>query len=157
MASHPEVSIALAPSADIVELARVAERAGCRRVWVYDSPSLYGDVWVAVTRIAEGTERIGVGTGVAVPSLRHPLVTASAIATVEDLAPGRLVAAFGTGYTARRAMGMKPMTWSSLATYVEQVRRLLAGEVVEIDGAAAQMIHTEGWGPPRPITTPIWR
>jgi 5,10-methylenetetrahydromethanopterin reductase len=154
--SPPKVSIALPPSKQIVEYAQVAESVGCRRVWVYDSPAVYGDNWVALARIVESTSEIGVGTGVAVPILRHPLVTASAMATIEDLSPGRLVAAFGTGFTARRALGQKPMKWADLVRYVRQVRGLLAGEVVVIDGAATQMLHLPAWGPDRPIATPIW-
>jgi 5,10-methylenetetrahydromethanopterin reductase len=153
---RPVLSIALPPSKRIVDYAIVAERAGCRRIWLFDSPAVYGDIWVGVARIVEATSTIGVGTGVAVPSLRHPLVTASAIATIEDLSPGRLVTAFGAGYTARRAMGQKPMRWADLVAYLDQVRRLLTGEVVMIDGAAAQMLHLPEWGPPRPIRTPLW-
>jgi 5,10-methylenetetrahydromethanopterin reductase len=154
--TRPAVSIALPPSTRIVDHAVAAERSGCRRVWLFDSPAVYGDIWVALARIVEATRSIGVGTGVAVPSLRHPLVTASAISTIEDLSPGRLVTAFGTGYTARRAMGQKPMKWADLAAYLDQVRRLLAGEVVVIDGAATQMLHLPAWGPPLPIKAPLW-
>ena len=154
--SPPRVSIALPPSKRIVAYAQVAESVGCRRVWVFDSPAVYGDNWVALARIVESTSEIGVGTGVAVPVLRHPLVTASAMATIEDLSPGRLVAAFGTGFTARRALGQKPMKWADLVLYLRQIRGLLAGEVVVIDGAATQMLHLPAWGPDRPIATPIW-
>jgi 5,10-methylenetetrahydromethanopterin reductase len=154
--TRPGVSVALPPGKRIVDYAVAAERSGCRRIWLFDSPAVYGDIWVALARIVEGTSTIGVGTGVAVPSLRHPLVTASAISTIEDLSPGRLVTAFGTGYTARRALGQKPMKWADLVSYLDQVRRLLAGEVVVIDGAATQMLHLPGWGPPLPIRTPLW-
>jgi 5,10-methylenetetrahydromethanopterin reductase len=150
------ISVALPPSRRIVEYAKVAEGLGFNRVWAYDSPALYTDVWVALARVAEGTNRIGVGTGVAVPTLRHPLVTASAIATIEELAPGRLVVAFGTGFTARMAMGQRAMRWAELARYFRQVRDLLSGETTEVDGAATQMIHPAGWAPARPITTALW-
>jgi 5,10-methylenetetrahydromethanopterin reductase len=83
------------------------------------------------------------------------MVTASAIASIEELAPGRLVCAFGTGFTARRALGQKPATWSFLAQYAAQLRALLRGEVVQIDGAPAQMIHSPGFAPPRPIEVPL--
>jgi 5,10-methylenetetrahydromethanopterin reductase len=143
--------VALPPSRDVVEHARIAAGLGYERVWLFDSPALYGDIWIALARIAEAVPDINVATGVAVPSLRHPMVTASAIATIEDLAPGRLRVYFGTGHTARLAMGKTGMRWADLALYVRQVRQLLHGDVIEVDGAACQMMHSPGWAPPRPI------
>jgi 5,10-methylenetetrahydromethanopterin reductase len=84
------------------------------------------------------------------------MVTAAAIASIEELAPGRLTVAMGTGYTARRAMGSKPITWANLATTFTQIRQLLAGRVVQIDGRPVQMLHNGRCGPPRPISTPLW-
>jgi 5,10-methylenetetrahydromethanopterin reductase len=152
---RPAYSVALPPSRDVVEHARLAARLGYQRVWLFDSPAMYGDLWVAVARVAEGVPNIGVATGVAVTSLRHPMVTASAIATIEELAPGRLWAYFGTGFTARFAMGKRGVRWAELATYVSQVRGLLRGDVVEIDSEACQMLHVPGCGPARPIDVPL--
>ena len=150
------LSVALPPSAQIPEYARAAESAGCHRLWLFDSPALYGDIWIAASLAASATSGLGVGTGVAVPALRHPMVTAAAIATLEEQAPGRLVCAFGTGFTARRAMGQKPMRWASVRAYVMQLRGLLGGDVVDIDGAPCQMLHLAGWAPDRPLRTPLW-
>jgi 5,10-methylenetetrahydromethanopterin reductase len=122
---------------------------------MFDSPALYGDVWIALARIAEGVPEIGLATGVAVSSLRHPMVTASAIATIEDLAPGRLWAYFGTGFTARLSMGKRGVRWADLVTYVRQVRALLHGDVVDVDGAPCQMMHSPDWAPSRPIDVPL--
>jgi len=155
MSEIPAYSVALAPSARIVEHARAAADLGYERIWVYDSPALYGDVWIALARIADAVPRVGLATGVAVPTLRHPMVTSSAIATIEDTAPGRLWAYFGTGFTARAAMGQPGGRWADLAVYIDQVRRLLSGEVVEVDGEACQMLHSPGWGPVRPIEVPL--
>ncbi len=152
---RPLYSVALPPSNRVVEYARIAADLGYTRVWMFDSPALYGDVWVALARVAEAVPGIGLATGVAVPSLRHPMVTASAIATIEDLAPGRLWAYFGTGFTARMTMGKRGMRWADLATYVQQVRGLLNGDVVIIEGEPCQMMHSPGWGPPRPIAVPL--
>lgn len=151
-----DISIAVPPQLRIPEYARAAEDLGCKRIWVYDSPAVYGDAWIALARAAEATTTLGLATGVAVPSLRHPLVTASAIATIEELAPGRLVAAFGTGYTARKTAGQPPMKWRELATFFAQLRGLLNGDVVEIDGQPCALIHSPGFAPPRPIRTPLW-
>jgi 5,10-methylenetetrahydromethanopterin reductase len=149
-------SCALPPSSEIVARARLAERLGYHRVWVFESPAAYGDTWIALARIAEATGRIGLATGVAIPGLRHPMVTASAAATIEELAPGRLVIAFGTGATGRTTLGRKPVHLGELAGYAQQVRSLLAGDVVEIDGQSCQMTHLPGFAAARPIRVPVW-
>jgi len=154
--SRPKISFACPPGLQSVELSQVAEKLGYHRAWLFDSPSLYTDIWVSLARIADTTERIGLGTGVAVPSVRHPMVTASAITAIEALAPGRLVVAFGTGFTARVTMGQKSMTWKALTEYTRQVRKLLDGKVVEIDGGLCQMMHDADLAPERPIAVPLW-
>lgn len=149
------LSCSLPPGPSVVEYARVAEALGYERLWLYDSPLLYADVWVTLARVAEATRTLGLGPGVLVPSLRHVATTAAAIATLEALAPGRLVVAVGTGFTARRTHGQPPLAWARVETYLRQLRGLLRGDRVEIDGRLAQMLHPEGHAPKRPIETPI--
>ncbi|HTL85624.1 MAG TPA: LLM class flavin-dependent oxidoreductase [Acidimicrobiia bacterium] len=132
-----------------------AEQLGYERAWLYDSPALYGDVWVIAALAAQRTSRIGIGPAVLVPNLRHPLTQASAIATLEQLAPGRIVVAIGTGFTGRMAMGQKPLTWKYTRRYIEQLRGLLRGEKIEVDGGIVQMLHHDDFAPRHPINTPI--
>lgn len=149
------VSVAFPPGRDLVDYALLAESLGYARVWVYDSPALYEDVWIALGAIAENTDEIGFGPAVLVPSLRHVLATAAAIATLEAQAPGRLAVAIGTGFTGRRALGQKPLPTAALARYVRELRGLLAGETVRVDGAKVALLQSDGFGAPRPIRTPI--
>lgn len=106
-------------------------------------------------RCAERTSRIGLGPAVLVPSLRHPMVNAAAIAALAELAPGRVAVAVGAGFTGRRALGQRPMRWSDVAGYVRVLRELLRGEESEWAGAAIQMLHTPGYGASRPLEVPI--
>jgi 5,10-methylenetetrahydromethanopterin reductase len=139
----------------VPELGRLAEELGYFRLWCYDSPALYGDVWVALARLAERTTRIGLGPGVLVPSLRHPMVNAAAIATVADLAPGRLAVAIGSGFTGRLALGQRPVSWRDVEAYVRVLRSLLAGEDAVWDGAIVRMLHPAGMAAPRPVEVPV--
>ncbi len=150
-----DISCAFPANSAAVEQAVLAEELGYERVWIYDSPALYHDVWVTLARIAERTERIGIGPGVLVPHLRHPMTQAAAIATVDELAPGRLAVAFGAGFTGRLAMGQPMLSRREFEQGVRQVMALLRGEVVEVDGATTQMLHSEGFSPARPIEVPI--
>jgi 5,10-methylenetetrahydromethanopterin reductase len=149
------LSAAFAPGPDAIEYAVLAERLGYERAWFYDSPALYADIWVTMARVADRTSRIGLGTAVLIPNLRHPMTQAAAIATLEEQAPGRLAVALGTGFTGRLAMGQKPLSWAYMRRYLRQLRALLAGETVEIEGAQAQMIHPDGYVAGRPVRTPI--
>jgi 5,10-methylenetetrahydromethanopterin reductase len=150
-----EISCAFPPSPRVIPHIQHAESLGYKRAWLYDSPALYGDVWAVLALAATQTERIGLGPAVLVPNLRHPLVQASAIATLEQLAPGRVVVAIGTGFTGRMAMGQKALPWAGVRKYIEQLRALLRGEQVEVDGAIVQMLHAADFAPERPIETPI--
>lgn len=150
-----DVSCAFPPVPDTPDHIALAERLGFRRAWVYDTPALQLDVWMTLARAAERTRRIELGPGVLIPSLRHVLVTASAVATLAALAPGRVNVGIGSGFTGRLAMGQRPNPWTVVARYVQQLKALLAGEIVEVDGAATQMIHGPGQAPPRPIRVPI--
>ncbi len=150
-----KISCGIAPGEESVELAKLAEKLGYERVWLFDSASLYEDVWIHLALIAENTKKIGLGTAVLVPHLRHVMATASAVASVQRISGGRLACAFGTGYTACLTLGQKALSWKFVGDYVRQLKGLLAGEVVEVDGKKCQMIHVEKYGPPRPIETPI--
>ncbi|MFZ0834989.1 MAG: LLM class flavin-dependent oxidoreductase, partial [Mycobacterium sp.] len=79
-----------------------------------------------------------------------------AIATIARISGGRFRACFGTGGTARRTMGQRPLTLRHLGDYVTAVRGLLAGQIVTIDGQAAQMLHAEGLAPERPVSVELW-
>lgn len=145
-----QISCAFPPGPDVVAHAQLAESLGYERVWLYDSPVLYGDVWVHLARIATATSRIGVGPAVLVPNLRHPVTQAAAIATAAELAPGRLAVAIGTGFTARMALGQRPLTWAETRTYIAQVKGLLDGESMVVDGKVAKLMPGFGALPPRP-------
>jgi 5,10-methylenetetrahydromethanopterin reductase len=146
----------LPPGPRTVELALLAEELGFRAVWCPEVPAFGHDIWVTLARIAEKTKRLKFGSSVLIPSYRHPMAQASAIATLEQLAPGRLMVGFATGFTGRAGMGQKPLTLASMRTHITQVKALLRGEVVDIDGGLAQILASEGWLPDRPITVPIY-
>ena len=50
----PALACAFPPSHDLPSYARRAEELGYERVWVFDSPALYGDIWIALARVGRG-------------------------------------------------------------------------------------------------------
>jgi 5,10-methylenetetrahydromethanopterin reductase len=133
----------------------IAEKLGYNRAWLFDSPHQSPDVWMMLALAAQRTTTIGLGPGVLVPTLRHPMVNASATATLAALAPGRVAIAFGTGFSGARALGARPTSWTYLRDYVTAFRRLLAGDTVAWHGTRMKMMHPGGYGPQRPIDVPI--
>jgi 5,10-methylenetetrahydromethanopterin reductase len=150
-----DISCQFATSLLSPEHIAVAEELGYRRAWLFDTPAQSPDVWAMLALAAQRTERIGLGPGVLVPSLRHPMVNASGAAMLAALAPGRVAVAFGTGFNGARALGAPPATWAYLKSYVLTVRALLRGETVEWDGRPIRMLHPDGHAPARPIELPV--
>ncbi len=149
------LACAFATSMSTPEHVVMAESLGYERAWLYDSPALYPDVWVQLARAADRTSTIGLGPGVLIPSLRHPMTTAAAIATLVELAGPRVAVAVGTGFTGRFTLGQRPLPWARVADYVRTVKGLLRGETVEYEGGKMRMMHPEGFGAARPIDVPF--
>jgi alkanesulfonate monooxygenase SsuD/methylene tetrahydromethanopterin reductase-like flavin-dependent oxidoreductase (luciferase family) len=121
----------------------------------YSAP-LWEDPFTHLALAAQRTSRIGLSTAVLIPDERSKMSMAAAISTIAGLSGGRFRACFGTGATARRTMGQRPMTMRALEDYVTAVRGLLAGETVTIDGQPARMLHADGLTAPRPVDVELW-
>jgi len=128
-----DFGIALAPGVDAWQTVERAERLGFSHAWFYDTQMLCADVFVAMALAAARTSKIVLGTGVLVPSNRIAPVAANALASLNRLAPGRVVFGVSTGFTARNTMGLGPMKLSELREYVRVVRALLRGDTVECE------------------------
>src|SRR5262245_51192541 len=126
-----DFGIALAPGVDAWRWVARAEQLGFSHAWLYDTQLLCADFFVAAALAAAHTSRIRIGPGVLVPTNRIAPVAANGLASLNALAPGRIHFGVGTGFTARLAMGLGPMSLAALADYLRVVRGMLAGETVE--------------------------
>jgi 5,10-methylenetetrahydromethanopterin reductase len=151
----PVISCVFAPSLDTPAHIELAERLGYRRAWCYDSPALCSDPWMVLALAAGRTRAIGLGPAALVPSLRHPVVTAAALATLAGLAPGRVSAAFGTGMTGRMLLGERPMGWAAVEEYVAAVRALLRGEEASWNGSPVRLLQPAGFAAARPADVAV--
>ena len=142
-----DISYATPTTLDSPEQVVLAEELGYTRAWFYDTPQQSPDVWMMLALAAERTERIGLGPGVLVPSLRHPMVNAAATAALEALAPGRVAVAFGTGSPGRRAMGVPVL--------IRAYKGLLRGDTVDWEGARMRMLYPPGHAAPRPVAVSV--
>ncbi|GAA4539262.1 LLM class flavin-dependent oxidoreductase [Pseudonocardia xishanensis] len=150
-----QLSCAFATAADSPEHIQVAEELGYRRAWLYDVPQQGPDVWLALALAAQRTTRIGLGPGVLVPSLRHPMVNATQTLSLQAMAPGRVAVAFGTGFSGRAAMGAKPLPWAFMGRYITAYQGLLRGETVEWEEARMRLLPPEPDAAGLPPVPPI--
>jgi 5,10-methylenetetrahydromethanopterin reductase len=136
------------PVSAVVRQARLAEELGYETVWITDSHLVCRELWVTLAACALGTTRVKLGPGVTVPHTRHWSVAASAIATLEEMAPGRIVLGIGTGGSSAETMGVsvqRAARIATLETMTTSIRRLLAGGTARLDsGAESRLAWLDG-------------
>ena len=133
-----------APVPDLVRLVQDVEAAGFDGAGVLDSQMISRDTFVTLGQLATRTSRLTLFPAVTNPLTRHASVLAGAIATVEELAPGRVKFVVGSGYTSASTIGRKAATLADMRTCVRTVKSLLAGETVDFDGAPGRLGYGSG-------------
>ncbi|HXH83158.1 MAG TPA: LLM class flavin-dependent oxidoreductase [Candidatus Tectomicrobia bacterium] len=143
------------PVAAVVRQAQLAETLGFDTVWITDSHLICRELWITLAACAQATRRVRLGPGVTVPHTRHASVTASAAATLAEMAEGRTVLGIGTGGSSAETMGLSVQRAARIKTLestVQTVRALLAGERVPLDTGVEGRL---GWLP-APARVPIY-
>ena len=128
-----QFGIAIPTAADSWRLVRRAEELGFSHAWFFDTQMLSADPFVAMAAAAMKTTRIKLGTGVLIPSNRIAPVAANAFASLNKLAPGRIVFGISTGFTGRRTMGLGAVKLADMEEYIRIVQALWRGETVEME------------------------
>ena len=128
-----DFGVGIATAADSWKLAQRAEELGFTHAWFYDTQMITADPFIAMGVAATKTSKIRLGTGVLVPSNRIAAQAANSFATLNQLAPGRIDFGVGTGFSARRAMGLGAMKLGEMAEYIRVVCGLLDDEIVETE------------------------
>ncbi len=119
----------------------LAERRGFTHGWLYDSHMLFSDVYASLALCAVNTKKIFLGPGVTNPASRLAPVTACSMASINELAPGRMILGIGTGNTARRTLGMPAARLAQMREHIEVCRDLLAGKTTAYqEGERRRMI-----------------
>jgi len=114
--------------------ARICEDGGMDSFWVADQRWMR-DVYVSLTDIAACTKHLSLGTRVTDPYVRHPGLTAVAIASLDEASGGRAVLGIGAGGSGFTQMGIsRPKPAVAIREAIEVIRRLWSGEDFEYHG-----------------------
>lgn len=120
------------------EAAKVCEDGGLASFWVADQRWMR-DVYVSLTDLAARTKRVLLGTRVTDPFIRHPALTAVAVATLDEASDGRAVLGIGAGGSGFRQLGLKRSRPAlAVREAIQVIRRLWKGEDFEFHGEIVQ-------------------
>lgn len=122
---------------------RLAEESGFDMIGLTDSPSVYPETYITGVLCAQNTSRIRFGPRVTNPLTRNPMVTASAIAGLDELSKGRAILGIGTGDSAAFHTGNRPASVKKLGEYALAVRGLLRGEEITYNGKQLRLMWTK--------------
>ena len=115
------------------------EDAGFDGIGVHDHPHSGRDVYAVLALAALRTRLCRLYPATSSPVVRHPLLLASAAHSLEEIAPGRIWLTMAPGFLAARSIGHPRAGLAAMREAVLTVRRLLAGEMVEIGEGATRL------------------
>jgi 5,10-methylenetetrahydromethanopterin reductase len=138
---------------EMIELARLADEVGMESIWMSDH-LCFRDAFTASMALLASTKKIKVAAAPMSPYSRNPIITAMAIATMDEFAPGRVIACPGTGNAAalKEAGIESPHPLETMREYVDILRRYLKGEAVNFHGKMFEIHGAKmGFAPAAPI------
>lgn len=133
-----------------IALTRLAEASGFTYGWLFDSHVLWRDPYPVLTLMALNSERLRLGTCVTNPGTREPTVTASVLATLNEISGGRMDLGIGRGDSARRVLGKPPITLAGTEEAIAVIRDLVEGRPATYEGTELVFPWTGRW------TLPVW-
>jgi 5,10-methylenetetrahydromethanopterin reductase len=131
----------------IAEDAPRSEADGWDGMLIADSQCVIGDSYVALAIAAASTSRLRLGIGVGNPVTRHPSVTASAAAGIQQFSGGRMVLGLGRGDSSLAHIGLAPASPKVFESYLRAVQGYLAGRAVafgDLDRGSHRRLETLG-------------
>jgi probable F420-dependent oxidoreductase len=152
-----------------VRVARAAEETGFDSIWTGEHVAMpvrnnpvptapetpFLDSLVALTHVAAHTRRVRLGTGILVLPHHNPVLVAKALASLDVISSGRLIAGFAAGYVEAEfaALGVDFRRRGAITDeYLAAIRALWTEELPHFDGrfAAFGDIRFE----PKPLQRP---
>jgi len=128
---------------ELARLGRLCEELGYGLFW-YTDVRFGRECYLGLASVAAVTERMQLGPGVSDPYTRHPAMTASTIATFDELCNGRALLGLGVGGQGFPELGItRKLPVAALRETVESVRALLRGEQVDLDGKVISLSNAK--------------
>jgi alkanesulfonate monooxygenase SsuD/methylene tetrahydromethanopterin reductase-like flavin-dependent oxidoreductase (luciferase family) len=163
--TREQIMVGRPDAASLLELAGLAERLGFDSIWVGDSllARPRHEPFTLLAAVAARLPRVEIGTAVLLPALRNPVVLAHQVATLDQIAEGRLIVGVGIAadvpnIRAEFAAAGVPFD-KRVGRMMEGLRlakALWSGEPVDWDGRWKVERGVLGPTPHRPGGPPLW-
>ena len=130
-----------APLDRLIDVGVLAESLGYQRCWVYDEGLATRDVHVTLAALAGRTSRMMLGPGITNPYTRHPAMTATAIASLDELSGGRAFLGLGAGGSLTLGpLGLRrERPLDTVRDTIRACRGLLDGDSVTMTGTSFEL------------------
>lgn len=137
--------------AQLIELARLCERAGIRTMWLQNYFSCR-DPFMSLVPVAQATSKVGLGVCVISPWEMHPVKMANALLTLHEFSAGRAQLVIGGGGEWPARLGIEVVKRvRAVREAVELVRGGCSGQSLSYQG---QMYKAWGYRPKFGIDVP---
>lgn len=125
---------------------RLASELGYELVTIGDSPSGWHELYVSLTIAALEAPNATLAPLVTSPFVRHPIATANALCSIDDLSGGRVALGLATGGSTVMAIGRMPATQAEIRDEMAALKALFAGDGAEWEGRPVKPLRF-----PKPI------
>jgi probable F420-dependent oxidoreductase len=126
-----------------IALTQQAEAVGFSYGWFWDNHVLWREVYPLLTLLATNTTDMRLGACVTNPTTRDPSVTASVLATLQEISGGRMDLGMGRGDGAVRMLGLPPTKLKTMEQAVRVIRELAEGRPVDYKGTELDLTWAE--------------
>jgi len=148
--SASEMGAEGAPTA-VADTAELAEEHGYEFVTMGDTQALLREVYTTLALAGDRTIDINLGPLVTNPVTRHPVVTASAICTLNEITDGRAMLGISTGDSAVFTLGERPAKLAEMERAVSTIRRLVRGEEAALEDTSVRLRWVTEENQPKPV------
>lgn len=133
-----------------IKVSQMAEYWGFDYCWMFDSHVLWKDCYPMLALIGHHTKRLKMGTCVTNPAVRDITVTASLLATLNEISGDRMVLGMGRGDSSRRVLGQKPTTIAEMKDAALNISALVGGCPIDYNGVPTHFEWTSN------ARLPLW-
>jgi alkanesulfonate monooxygenase SsuD/methylene tetrahydromethanopterin reductase-like flavin-dependent oxidoreductase (luciferase family) len=109
-------------------VAAAGESYGFDWISVADSPTVYQESYLHQLEVARTAPSVHVGPMTSHVVVRHPVIVANLLATLNEFTDGRAIGTVATGNSAARGLGLKPARLADLGQAVEAIQSYWRGE-----------------------------